>query len=114
MAQGTVASILVVLEVGCSLERVQSVPVAAFMSFWLSIWSVGVFALLNQVRVLWKSAAAGGIGMKAAAVTTTMFSIPFLAGELLGIGMLVRVPSAFTVLIFGALVFLGKLLHYLL
>jgi len=88
--------------------------VAAFMSLWLSIWSVGVFGLLSQVRVLWKSAAAGGIGMKAAAATMTMFSIPFVAGELFGIGMLAWATSVFTVLIFGALVFLGILFHYLL
>ena len=114
LGPGVVASILVVLAVGFSLERAQAVPVAAFMSLWLSIWSVGVFSLLNQVRVLWTSAAAGGIGMKAAAATMTMFSIPFVAGELFGIGMLAWATSVFTVLIFGALIFLGILFHYLL
>jgi len=114
LGPGIVASILVVLAVGFSLERAQAVPVAAFMCLWLSIWSIGVFALMNQVRVLWKSAAAGGIGMKAAAVSMTLFSIPFVAGELGGIGMLAWATSVFTVLIFGALVFLGILFHYLL
>lgn len=62
-------------------------PIALFMYVWLTMWSFGVFALLAVAKALWQGAVkdrkqAGG------ALFITIFSLPFLAGEAIGIGML--------------------------
>lgn len=56
--------------------------IALFMTFWLSIWTVGTFGLLYQVVMAWKN-------RTPKAIFLTLFSIPFIAGEVFGIGMLV-------------------------
>lgn len=65
---------------------------AGFLVVWLTGWSVGVFVLLNQVVHAWR--AASGFGTRAAAMGITLFSLPFLAGEVAGIVMLAYVTSA--------------------
>lgn len=57
---------------------------AGFMLVWLSGWTVGVVALLANVRAAWKKPA--GIATSAAALFATLFALPFLAGEVIGIG----------------------------
>ncbi len=56
--------------------------IALFMTFWLSIWTVGTFGLLYQVVMAWKN-------RTPKAIFLTLFSVPFIAGEVFGIGMLV-------------------------
>ena len=78
-------------------------PVALFMCVWLSIWTAGVIALSTMVINFWKAVlkvkepkralSAGG------ALFMTLFALPFLFGELFGIGVhgelhLLRPPSS--------------------
>ncbi|HEX5121940.1 MAG TPA: DUF2207 domain-containing protein [Rhodanobacteraceae bacterium] len=56
-----------------------------FMLVWLSGWSVGVFALVGGAISAWRSPP--GIGAYASALFLTLFSLPFVAGEIAGIGM---------------------------
>jgi uncharacterized membrane protein YgcG len=69
-----------------------------FMCVWLSIWSLGVFGLLHQTISKWKTVARGRHGTIAntgGAVFLTLFSIPFVAGEIAGLGFLVYSTSLF-------------------
>ena len=68
-------------------ECSKSVPLVAgagFMLVWLSGWSVGVVVLLSSVRKAWRQPA--GVATSAAALFLTLFALPFVAGELVGIG----------------------------
>ncbi len=57
-------------------------PIASFMTLWLSIWTLGTFGLLYQVVMAWKA-------HTSQAIFLTLFSIPFVIGEAVGISMLV-------------------------
>ena len=69
---------------------------AGFMALWLSIWTIGVTALLVSVYKAWKTAITGG--GKAAAMGITLFSIPFVGGEILGLAFFTYAASALAVL----------------
>jgi uncharacterized membrane protein YgcG len=56
-----------------------------FMLVWLSGWSVGVFALVGSAISAWRSPP--GVVAYASAMFLTLFSLPFVAGEIAGIGM---------------------------
>jgi uncharacterized membrane protein YgcG len=57
---------------------------AGFMLVWLGGWSFGVIALVVSVIRAWRAPA--GIGTYFSALFLTLFSLPFLAGEVFGIG----------------------------
>ena len=74
------------------------VPVAIFMLIWLSLWSLGVYALAAAVIAAWRSRHVAG------AMSITLFALPFFAGEIFGIGIFataISVPSL--VLLLGIL-----------
>jgi uncharacterized membrane protein YgcG len=85
---GIVMSVLtiaaVVLMTGGSL-----LPVALFMSVWLTGWSFGVYMLVSSVIRAWKSARTEGVLGFGQAGFITLFSIPFVIGECVGLGMLI-------------------------
>ena len=56
-----------------------------FMLVWLGGWSLGVAALVTSVIAAWRSPP--GIGTYASALFLTLFSLPFVAGEIAGLGM---------------------------
>jgi hypothetical protein len=109
-------SVLVLIGVA-SAQGPQQAGAAGFMSVWLSVWSIAVLALLHNVAHLWKSAFAGGAlkaGLMASATFMTLFSIPFVLGEVFGLFMLVKATSVFVAVILLLTVFLHLLFHYLL
>lgn len=65
----------------------------AFMLVWLGSWSVGVFVLCARVVDAWRAARRGPLGKRAVAtagaIFLTLFALPFVVGELAGIGALV-------------------------
>ncbi len=82
-------------------------PVAMFLLVWLSMWSIGVTALLTMVVKAWKTAAspASGRALKSGgALLLTLFSIPFVGGEVMGIVMLAKTSSPAVVVVLGALI----------
>jgi uncharacterized membrane protein YgcG len=70
---------------------------AAFMLVWLGGWSVGVFALCAKVISAWRMVRRGSVGKRAAAtigaIFISVFALPFVAGEIFGIGMLVMLAG---------------------
>jgi uncharacterized membrane protein YgcG len=80
-------ALLCVVALLIALFSSSSVPLVAgggFMLVWLSGWSVGVVVLLRSVKQAWQKPA--GVATSAAALFLTLFALPFVAGELVGIG----------------------------
>ena len=71
-----------VLTLGGIVLNASLAPVAMFMMVWLSGWSAGVYVLLTTVVAAWRSRKAAG------AMAITLFAIPFVGGEIFGIGVL--------------------------
>ncbi|WP_428606773.1 DUF2207 domain-containing protein [Sedimenticola sp.] len=59
-----------------------------FMMVWLSIWSVAVFKMAVGIYQSWRDARGSGVGSYAKAIGSSLFALPFFAGEAFGIGML--------------------------
>ena len=79
-----------------AFSDLEMMPVAIFMCVWLSLWSMGVTALLISVAAAWKHALhSKGWGKLSygGALFTTAFAIPFVGGEIFGLGMFARATS---------------------
>lgn len=65
-----------------------------FMLVWLGGWSLGVFALGSGVIDAWRSVASGNksgsLGVLAA-LSVTLFALPFFIGEVVGLGALLMI-----------------------
>ncbi len=107
---GVILSVLAVLAAGFTATH----GVALFLVVWLSIWSIGVFALLTQVVKAWRSARTGGIGSRGSALFLTLFSLPFVGGEIFGLVMLSKTGSVMFLFIILCIVFLNVLFYKLL
>jgi uncharacterized membrane protein YgcG len=82
----------------------QAVFMGAFLSFWLTFWSIGVYALLTAVFTAWQTvfrsrASVGqevvGVGK---ALFISLFAIPFLLGEVGAFYILFKTTSLTLVL----------------
>lgn len=76
----------------------------AFITVWLSFWTLGVTALVSQIIKSWKAARYGtGIMDKAgntmSAGCMTLFAIPFIGGEIFGLGFLLAVAGPIFMLV---------------
>lgn len=86
----------ILLGLGTVTTTVLAVPdveqraVAGFMSLWLSGWSVGVFFLVREAILRWRQRGLAGI---ASAMGTTLFAVPFVVGEVVGLGVLLWTGS---------------------
>ncbi|MEO8460456.1 MAG: DUF2207 domain-containing protein, partial [Dokdonella sp.] len=70
---------------------------AAFMLVWLSGWSVGVWVLVRGAITAWRSAS-GGVGY-AGAIFMSLFALPFLIGEVVGLGAFAAIAGlAYTII----------------
>ena len=81
-----------------------------FICFWLTLWTIGVSAMLLQVVATWRDllrlpgASVIGFGQ---ALFRTVFALPFLGGEILGLFFLAKVTS----LSFGVFLIASGILH---
>jgi len=64
---------------------------AGFMLVWLSMWTVGVVVLVTSVIRAWRQPP--GIGTYGSALFLTLFSLPFIVGELFGVGVFVSLTG---------------------
>ena len=91
--------------------------VAVFMSVWLLIWSLGCIALVISAISSWKNARRGShhkAAARAQAISTSLFSVPFLVGEIVGLAVLGWATSLPVLLVLFAIVAVNYLFHYLL
>jgi hypothetical protein len=80
---------LALLGVGLwSVGSEEKLMLGGFMMVWLSIWSIAVFKMVVGIYRAWRDALGSGVGSYAKAIGVTLFALPFLAGEVFGIGML--------------------------
>lgn len=91
----------------------EKIFITLFMSVWLSIWTAGVTILLSNVVSLWRSIRQG-ISVFGQALFLTFFSIPFIAGEILGLGMLFYTASFAVFAVILAVIFTNILFYHLL
>lgn len=87
---------------------------ALFMSVWLTGWSFGVYALVSSVIRAWRSVPTEGVLGAGQAGFLTLFSIPFVAFECVGIGMLFWGCGVIAAFIIASALFLNVLFHHLL
>jgi uncharacterized membrane protein YgcG len=92
-------------------------PEQIFILLWITIWSLGVGMLLLNVFRTWKRVLSGGkfkISFLGGAVFSTLFALPFIAGELAGIYFFYSAGSIVSAISVGAIVFLNVLFYHLL
>ncbi|MGZ4877065.1 MAG: DUF2207 domain-containing protein, partial [Candidatus Angelobacter sp.] len=90
------------------------VAVALFMSVWLTGWSFGVYMLVSSVIRAWKSVRTEGVLGAGQAGFLTLFSLPFLAGECVGLGMLIWACGLAAAGIIAACIGINVIFHHLL
>jgi len=113
---GVVFSMVMALGVA-ALQSPLSLFGTAFISLWLSIWSLACAGLAIGCGAAWKAvfAAPGSQTLLAGkALVFTLFSLPFFAGEVMGIIFLVNFSSVFVALFLVFSVLLHVAFHYLL
>ena len=77
-------------------------PVVLFLSVWLTGWTFGCVTLLRRAFAAWQ---ARGVMGKVGALALSAFALPFLGGEVMGLGFLLSQTG-----LAPALVFLGMIL----
>jgi len=111
---GLVFSIVVM---GISIKSF-SVAEAGFMLLWLSIWSIGVAAMVTNALSRWRHSIHAGGKVRLAGIGTafflSLFTLPFIGGEVFGLYMLGFVTNPWIILFFVAFVFVNYFFYYLL
>jgi hypothetical protein len=104
-----ILSLLVILCFFATLDMSRRV-IVCFLSFWLTFWTIGVSALLLRIFAAWHDVARHGsaslIGA-GKALMLTLFAIPFVGGEFIGLFIL----SMSTSLSFGVFLVASGILH---
>jgi len=98
------------------LGKKDGLPVAAFMSFWLTGWTFGVAVLLKQVVSLWKSVASVGTQSRLLifrAAFLSLFAVPFVVAEIGGITVFALATSVFVIIVMAIMVFINILFYWL-
>ena len=88
-----------------------------FSLIWLSMWSVACVFLAAMVYRNWQGTGSGHhlhFGKIFTALASSLFALPFLAGEIFGLGVFATTVSVPAVLVLAVLVFLNALFYYLL
>jgi uncharacterized membrane protein YgcG len=94
-----------------------STAAVAFLLLWLSLWSVGVGLLVYRVFRAWKTvldARSFKYAAVGSALFLSLFSLPFVGGELAGLYSFALVTSQWMIGLFVVLVFINYLFHHLL
>ena len=111
---GVVFSIVAVLGLGF-LESVPSLLATVFLCFWLSIWSLACVGLIIGCAAAWKAALSSpAAALTGKAALISLFALPFLAGECLGVFFLAKLSSIFVAGLLFSSVLLHVLFHFLL
>ena len=113
---GVLFSVAMVLGVA-AMQSPLSLFGTAFISLWLSVWSLACAGLAIGCGSAWKAAFTAPSSktlLAGKALVFTLFSLPFFAGEVMGLVFLVKFSSIFVALFLIISVFLHVLFHYLL
>lgn len=94
----------------------RNVPIAGFMTIWLSGWTVGCATLVYRACTLWKAVITGHPQRALSfimALFTSLFALPFLAGEVFGLWVFTTATSLPAVLCIFTIVLLNILFYHL-
>ncbi len=108
---GVVISVLTLAAAVVMSPSIPEMAAAAFMVVWLSGWTFGVLALSRAVTMAWRNA--GGIVGTAGALFITLFALPFVGGEIMGLVFLAKVAGVAVVVILIVLIFVNWLFYEL-
>ncbi len=86
----------------------------AFISLWLSGWTVGVYFLLRKGLRAWQSFLGGDAVSGASAVLITVMAIPFIGGEFAGLFFFVEMASPVAAIIFLLIQIVNVVFYHLL
>ena len=115
---GLVITVLMLLASGFGVAmKKQMLPPFIFICVWLTGWSVGVIVLVLQVIARWKTTFHGGSHTAlngAGAVFLTLFSLPFIGGEIAGMVMMAKFSSIMVVVFLMVSMALNYLFFHLL
>jgi hypothetical protein len=92
----------------------QQLFLVIFMAVWLTGWSFGVYALVSSVIRAWRSVRTEGVLGAGQAGFLTLFSIPFVIGECVGLGILLWGCGPVETGIIALAILLNVLFHHLL
>ena len=85
-----------------------------FISIWLSIWTMGCVMLVTMCFKNWKGVLAGQTGSLLPAIKISLFTLPFLGGELAGLLVLTLYASVISVLFLVVIAGLFPIFYHLL
>jgi uncharacterized membrane protein YgcG len=90
--------------------------VAAGASLWLIVWTIGCYFLAVNAYTRWRAVRESGfnLGKLLAALGTSLFALPFFAGEVFGAIMVAQAVSIPATIILAVLAFLNALFYHLL
>lgn len=89
--------------------------ITGFVSLWLAGWTAVVYYLIRRIWTAWRGAFAGhGPLSFIEAIFFTAFSLPFMGGEVMGLGFYANVTSVEAAVIVVAIQFLNLLFYHLL
>ena len=97
-----------ILTLGGIVLTASLAPVAVFMMVWLYGWSAGVYLLCVTVIAAWRSRKLAG------AMAITLFALPFIGGEIFGIGVLASAIGAPSLILFIGIVATNIVFYHLL
>ncbi|MCX5702613.1 MAG: DUF2207 domain-containing protein [Candidatus Omnitrophica bacterium] len=98
-------------------QPTEKMIITMFISFWLTIWTIGVAALLHTLISLWKGFIRAGANkpfLLGGAMMLSIFSVPFVLGEILGLGVFTYFTSITTIPVLALIVFINILFYNLL
>lgn len=86
-----------------------------FIALWLSIWTIGIYFLVRRSWRAWQAVLSGG-GTRAliAAIASSVFAIPFVIGEFVGLSVFIGISSPFAAALFAALQLINISFYHLL
>lgn len=88
-----------------------------FSLVWTTFWSMGVTLLLFTVFKAWRNVVSKGkvkVGGILAALFITLFSIPFVAGEIFGLFLIAAEGSPLLILVIGSIALANVIFYHLL
>ena len=108
-----------ILLISVFMNKAEQILAAWFMTVWLAFWSVGCFFLVTTTWKAWKAVLQKndgfwiGAGRLGGAIFISIFTIPFLGGEILGLAFLAHATTVYIIPLILALAGLSALFLYL-
>ena len=105
---------VIIMVISGFLESTGKGAIVIFLCIWLTGWSIGVTFLVLLVYRRWKDVISGKGGKlitSGGALFLTLFSIPFVAGEIFGLFMLAFSTSFLVIVILASIVFINYLFY---